>query len=352
MKKVYDIKIDDLTQILRTLKQYPNDPVVSVDIMRLECYIDRLKNNFMDCDDLSTLEQLFNDGDYLSFYRPFYCFSEFFADCGFDAQTIVVSEQYKNIKLSDMSVMDDAERFFKRQGDFFYSSFLDFKNEANNHLKFFTPTSNSSGEALALSSIGEAFVFAPNNSNITKFTILIHELEHVLDFYNNPQFFNSYPIRETAAMFMELLACDYIAEKYQLRSDSFTRKTWIHSVVKHQASLLGSKVEMLDIVNRNRFLNEEKMLTLLETAGFDEDYVKYLLESSITEDFSYQIPYLIAMELYFIYYQNKELALKILQEIIMFGTADNILDILANYNIFLGNSSMKYEAMLFKKFKN
>ncbi len=348
MKKAYDIRIKDLEDLLIILKQHANEPIVQVDIYNLTNYIRRLKRNFNN--PITTLyDKLLDDADEVPFFKPFYPFSEKFAYIGRSQIELEFNTEYRHFPMSDEQVMEDAQSFFKHQGDFFYSSFMEFNSEAADHLRFISDKADTAGETLMLKSIGEAYVFVPNYSNITKFTILIHEIQHVIDFFNNPLFMENHVISETAAIFMELLASDYIAKKYKLYNDNFQRRNFLHTLIKSQATLLKDKIEMLELVNKNRHLSEDKLFAKLDESDYSEEDIAFYLEASIIQDNSYQLPYLIAIELYKIYHQNKKLALKILEDIIVNGNNYNIFSILDKYGIILNTSVLEYEDKLYKK---
>lgn len=348
MKKVYDIKISDLKDLLLALKHFSGEPTVQNDIYCLSNYISRYKRNFSD-EKLSLYERLLNDADDVHFYKPFYPLSECLASIGRKQTELSFNASYSTIKFNDEQVMEDANVFFKEQGDFFYSAFSEFQDEATDHLKFVNTKTETSGEVLTLKSTGDAFVFVPNHSNITKFTILIHETEHVIDFFNNPEFLGAHAISETASLFMELIACDYIAKRYQLFDDSFQRRNFLHTIIKSQATLLKDKLELLDLVNKKRNLDEQSLFKYLERFEFTEEDIKFYLEATITQDNAYQIPYMIAVELYVLYHHDKVAALTILQDIIMNANQYNIFDILCKYGINLNQNMLYYEDCLYKK---
>ena len=348
MEKVYDIKIDDLKKLLNILKNYSSDPVVMADIGILSNYIKRLERNFSE-KSISLYERLLDDAGDIHFYKPFYPFSEKFSNIGRSQNELVFNTSYSFFPISDEQAMEDAEIFFRDQGDFFYSGFSSFQEEAEDHLKFINPQTDTAGETLTLKSTGEAFVFVPNYSNITKFTILIHELEHAIDFFSNQYFLDSFVIRETSAIFMELIATDFISKKYNLFDDNFQRRNFLHTLIKSQASFLGDKNELLDLVNKHKHLKEDDLLRCLKMYDFSEEDIVFLLEESITQDYSYQLPYLIAVELYVIYHNNRKKALAVLEDIILNGDQYNIFDILNKYGIVLNKNVLYYEDCLYKK---
>ena len=348
MKKAYDIKISDLKDLLTVLKQHSYESTVQIDVYRLSNYIKRYERNFSD-QQIPLYERLIDDADEVHFYKPFYPYSKVFSKIGREQTELSFSTSYTPIQMSDEQVVDDAVSFFEDKGDFFRAQFRDFCGEAQDHLKFIDDKSETAGETLTLKSTGEAFVFVPNYSNITKFTILVHESEHVIDFFNNPNFLDVHIISETAAVFMELLSCDFIAKKYNLFDDNFQRRNYLHSIIKSQATILKDKIKLLDLVNKNRFLEEDSLLKLLNKKGYPTEDIKYFLEATIEQDSAYQLPYLIAIELYVIYHKNKQLALKVLEDIIMNSNQYNIFDVLRKYGININEHILEYENLLYKK---
>lgn len=349
MKKVYDIKIKDLEEILKQLKENMYDSTTMMDAIRLEDYIKRIKNEFRPTDDISVFEQLQDDLEFHSFYKPLYPFIERFIFTGRTVDELNSSMKYQSVIFTDEQVVADVMEFYGHQGTLFHSQLLDYYDELEYHLKFINTVADTDGESLFLKSIGEAFVFVPNYSNVTKFTILIHELQHVIDFFINPSFSEEFVIRETIAMFMEMLACDYIAKKYNLYSEGFKRQQYLHAILKYNAHNVMYKTDILDIAEEHKGLNETELNSLLNKEGFDCDDLNFYFEQGIVSEVSYQISYLIAIELYMIYYKDKELALKICEDIIKYGTSDNILELLDKYGIKLNSNVVNYENKIYKK---
>lgn len=349
MKKAYNIKTKDLETILKVLKSNMYDSVVFTDALRLEDYIKRIKNGFSPTETISIFEQIQDDLEYYDFYKPFYPIVDRFIATGRTVDQLDSDVRYKSILLDDVQVFSDVEEFYGHQSKLFFSQFLCFKEEAHDHLKFVKENLDTDGETLFLKSIGEAFVFAPNYSNITKFTILIHEIQHVIDFYINPHFSDEYVIRETIAMFMEMIAADFIAKKYKLKGENFKRQQYIHAIVKYQSHNIMYKMDTLEIAEQNRGCSQKELFDVLDKEGYEEDDLDFYFEQGITTDYSYQIAYLIAIELYVIYYKDKELALSICEDIIVNGDSDNIFELLDKYGIKLNSNVTSYENKIYKK---
>ena len=150
-------------------------------------------------------------------------------------------------------------------------------------------------------------------------------------------------------MFMEMIAADYIANKYKLHGEGFKRQQYLHAIVKYQAHNIMYKMDALEVIFQNKNLSEEEIIALLEKEEFDREDLEFYFEQGITTDYSYQIAYLIAIELYVLYYKNKELVLKICEDIIVNGTSCNIFEILDKYGIQLNSNVINYENKIYKK---
>ncbi len=349
MKKVYDIKTKDLETILSMLKDNMSDSMVVMDAIRLEEYIKRIRNGFRGTELVSVFEQLQDDLEYYPFYKPFYPIIDRFINTGLSVDELDSNPRYQSILFSDEQVVSDVIEFYGHQGELFYSQMLEYYKEASDHLKFVKESVDTDGETLFLKSIGEAFVFSPNYSNITKFTILIHEVQHVIDFYINPNFSEEYVIRETISMFMEMIAADYIANKYKLHGECFKRQQYLHAIVKYQSHNIMYKMDVLDIASKYKDLDQDSLFDLLDDEGYEQDDLDFYFEQGITTDYSYQIAYLIAIELYMIYYKNKDLALRICEDIIVNGNSSNIFDLLSKYDVKLNSNVVEYENKIYKK---
>lgn len=349
MTKAYDIKINDLEDILAILQDNMFDLTVLTDAIRLSEYIKRLKREFKPSGvTISTFEQMQDDLGYYDLYKPLYPITKRFIETGLGLEELKKPSKYKSVIMSDEQVMDEAMEFYSHQGSTFYSLFKEYKEEAKDHLKFIEETPETEGETIFLKSIGEAFVFTPNYSNITKFTILIHEIQHVIDFYLNPMFSEELIIRESIAMFMEMISTDFIAKKYKLTRERNKRFKFLHSVVKSQSYNAIHKMDILNIA-KNSTVNEEELFKLLDSKGYDSDCLEYYFEQGITMDFSYQLAYLIAIELYISYYKDKEHTLVICEDIIKNGNSKNIYELLNKYGIKINSNIESYEQMIYKK---
>ena len=96
-------------------------------------------------------------------------------------------------------------------------------------------------------------------------------------------------------MFMEMIAADYIANKYKLHGEGFKRQQYLHAIVKYQSHNIMYKMDTLDVAAKNRHLSENDLLAVLNDEGYEQEDLEFYFEQGITTDYSYQIAYLIAI---------------------------------------------------------
>lgn len=352
MRKKYDIKLEYLYTLLRMLSPYRSDPDIAKDIAKVQLLIDNLKNKFIGSSrDNDVFLGIKEDLKYYSLYEPYYTYANIFAETGLTLEELSINPSYKKMKISDEGAYSNAQDFIAKQGYFFRRQLREFEKSKYDHIKFIGNNANTDGCVLYLNTTDDAFVISQHNTNFTKIIILVHELEHVVDSYNNPNLYKNYIIREIPSVFMEMTACDDIAIKYGLKDDNFQRRLLLHSIVKEQALVARDKMNMLEVVRRYSYLEYDEIIKILHEEGFSDSNLKYYCGKNLVEDFYYIIAQMTAIELYFIYQRDMELALSILKEIIMDGSDYNIMNILAKYNINLGENITKYEKELVHKLK-
>lgn len=350
MAKDYNIKLSDYEFLLHLLESN-NDgsKLINTDISLLKYFIKRVRHNFdvptsdesVDLytsviDDLQGIQKASRVISILEDYPTF-----------FHIEYDTVPE-YKSIVIPDKKAVDIAYRFFRSQNETYYSNFLDVYDTLSDHLKFIKPNKNTAGETHFIQTTGDAFIYVPNYSNISKVTILIHEIQHVMDALENAGFWYQPFIKETAAMFMELISTDYVANELHMQSEAVKRKAEIHHIVSGDRSLLLDKKEMFDSLVGKK-ISADNFLQELSNTGYTDEEVKSILYNSTDLLIGYQLPQYIAIELYYLYQTNKSKALEILLNIVRYGNDANIFDILGVYGIHVGSHLTSYESELGKK---
>lgn len=343
MAKGYNIQLSELETLLDMLCAYENDDDVSVDIETLKTFINRLKNSFNIHNDESSLEKIAINLGQLSKYKHLFPHIKTLLSKGMYFSDSV-DPDYTILDLSDDDSIDLCREFYQEQGSFFSDAVEEYCEDIEDRLLFIEPNNYCDGEMHYLSTTGDAFVLSPNHRDIRKVSILMHEFEHVIDCFNNDKFYRNSYIREIAAMFMEMIGCDYLAKKLRLDEDHLFRRYHIHSIVKSNAVYIPDKMELMRFMNSHKDKDEKTVIKEVEKVlNYEKGYIDYLLGSYLSEDYYYPIAYMIAIELYTIYNSDKEKALYILMDIIMNGNDSNIFNILKKYNIGIGHNIVNYE---------
>lgn len=337
MKRSYNISRKDIKQLMSDIITYA--PELSYDLEILQAINDKLKNNFnLEEYGDDYLGQLKQQVDTLPVFKTSYQHTKLFCLRGLYIDGSKYKTNYKKISLSERNTVRLSEEFFHECGPFFSVPFKDFKSEAENHLKFISPSRQSEGEIAFVPSSGDYFIFVPRYNNISRVSILIHEIEHYIDICNRYEFHKQHLIRESSSIFMELIGCDWLAKKLNLSKDGIKRKFQIHSNVKNDSYDIFFKTQALHIIKNNFHLNDDDLLNKLDECGFNEYNLAIFARDPLERDYYYQISYLIAIELYNLYQNDKEKALYILKQIIIYGTDENIFDLLNRFNIVLNKN--------------
>ena len=346
MAKNYKIRMEYLKQLRDMFESFVDDPMVARDYLRLDLLIERLEHDFQQtADNDGIVDQLGEDYKHWADFRKYVPKLKRFFNGGLYFSE-AVSPKFKEIKVSDEDTVMLAREFFSKQGEFFVKHFDNFlEDEAEDHIDFFDPSKHSSGEMMYLHTTGDKFIFAANYSNIVKPTAFVHEAQHVIDNEANPEFFENNVIRETAAVFMELLATDYFNNFFGLDNQNLLRQFQILSIIKMDTRDALYRDRMIKIYKKIKDYKPDHIYKRL-TKRINTDYADFMADYSIYQLYNYQIPYLTAIELYTLYQVDKDKALNILIDIILNGTPKNIFTLLAKHGISLNKHSHQYEEEL------
>ena len=346
----YKIDRDFLVNLRDMMLAFDNE-LFEEDCDNLECFIYRLNHDFND--DKS------NGRKTMSYYREnmkqYYDYRVFYPYVRKLMRSNLLFERsvcptYKDLVLRDKDAIDIARDFFSKQGSFFSKPLEEFVEEdIHDHLEFIEPNRNTDGEMCFMRSTEDAFVIVPDYDNLTKVTILIHELEHVIDCFNNHGFYNNKIIRECSSMFMEMISTEFVGKLFDFDMDPYLRRMAIHSIIKLDTRYIYFKNQLLHLGNKHKDLNSSNLRRKINHYGFNRDDISRLNDTYLINDYYYQISYLIAIELYNIYKQDKERALNILKTIVLNGNDKNILSILSSFGITLCSSLLDYEEELYLK---
>ena len=92
----------------------------------------------------------------------------------------------------------------------------------------------------------------------------------------------------------------------------------------------------------------------LEDKGYDKEEIQDILQSNIEGHFNYVVSYMVAIELYYKYKENKEEAIALLDEIIMMNCerAREYLEGINKLGINIGEHVNEYRSMLVERYNH
>lgn len=342
VKKKYHIDINDIRYLRKMISNNNQDNAFDVDLERIDILINRMSKNYDYLKEEPAINKLKRSASYQSLFNDVYPFVRYFHNKGFWLDGFP-QPKYKSVCLSDDDALSIANDFFKEQGSFYYREFNEFYKDCSSHLEFIEPNEYTVGETFFFEATGDAYVFSSDTQDFTKATILIHELEHVIDCFNNPNFYKYNLIRETSALFMEMIGSEYVAKTLECNLDDVKRRLYLHCAIKNDVMYLYDKNQILYLINNKIRSKKQIMKSLISDYGFTSYIVKIQAEKSLVEDYYYVISQLIAIELYNIYNKDKESALYILKDFILNADEENFLEVLSKHGIKLTRNFCKYE---------
>ena len=317
------------------------------DLTTLERFIHRMKHDFNDDTQYRNSIAAYRENiGYYNTYKQYYKYVRSLLKTDLKFYD-VVHPNYKVMNIGDRESLDIAVDFFKSQNKFFSDGIEEYlEDDVYEHLEFINPNEKTDGEMHFIESTGDAFVIAPDHKNITKISILIHELEHVIDSFTNPKFFKNRIIRECGSMFMELIGTDYIRSVLDVELNPEMRRFYIHSIMKMDANYLLHKNQLLYLGDKYKEFNSGNLKKIIQRYGYTLYDITRLNETCLVHDYYYQVSYLIAVELYNLYKKDKDNALFLLEFIIRNGNDNNIFKILDSFGIKLTQGLNQYEEEL------
>lgn len=341
MEKDFDIDIDFL-EYLKLIIGELQVSQVEIDTYLLNRLIGLLSGGIVTGDSPSSIEEQLNDDlKYLSFYKPYYPYVRYFSNRS-NIEGDVYTPVYKDIQISDKESVSIVYDFYKKNKLVDKGLLRDFLSDAKDHLKFISPRADTGGETIFIKCTGEWFCLVPDEKNISKVTTLVHETTHIFDWFTNPEFINSYLIKEFNALFREMIASDYFAQVLGLGNDNLKHRYYIHSLIKRYADDVYFRTQILHMLSKSKLPNASAKI--YDTFG--KGYLAYLTQDTIVDNYVYQIAYLIAIELYTLYQEDNDKALWLADYILCYGDDYNIIDILKRNDIELNKNSLDYEKKL------
>ena len=273
-----------------------------------------------------------NNGDNLTVYKRFSDYSEIVSKASIITSSVQFTDlSYSKVHKSEEEILDLTNDFYNRQNRKWKTLFGKVFNERRNNLSF--SEESDTPMMLHIPYLEYFYISIPKTGDVREECSAVHEYAHAVADLINPRADGMYYkkiLLEVPSLFMELISCDFFKYKSSTPMEYTIR----------QKQLLDTMILYFDEIYEQHSgskIEEERTYTLASN-----------LVSSGLDRLMYAFSYLVAIELLYIYYNNREKAIHYLDQIIQMQDQDNILEKLAALKITPGEHLNRYQKKLKK----
>lgn len=195
-----------------------------------------------------------------------------------------------------------------------------------------------------------SYINITKNDTVDDFLNAVHEYTHaIVDRLYFRLSEEEYPFTELVSIFMEMIAADYIKEAY-LGMDEDINTSQLSGAKK--ITVYAENIS----IQHNYFLAKEETNTrkefvqdITKMSGKTNSYIKRLLSKTAMEKLTYTIPYLTAIELYYLYKSDKERCVELIKYLIYVSYRENYNVDLVDNGIILNTHSTEWIDTLIKR---
>ena len=233
--------------------------------------------------------------------------------------------------LSPSLILDFMKEFFYDYDEKFGKVFDELYKERFNNLMF------SKGRSISyyVPSLEYSYINIFKDNTLDDFVNAVHEYTHAIvdRLYYREQGYTNYPFIELFSMFMEMIAADYMMDMFDdMEEDLNTiRLAGAKQLVVYAENI---SIEKNYIYQTHEIEDRKKVIAgMVNLSGKSRTYVKKLLDKTAIEKLSYTIPYITAIELYYLYKTDKDACKNLIEYLIY-------VDGLENYNVNLNDNGI------------
>ena len=199
-----------------------------------------------------------------------------------------------------------------------------------NHIRFVSQEqeNNFAGISIYLPYRDEAFVEIVREHTINDIITTIHEYAHLTSYSINifnklsPNFYYT----EIISLFFELIGADFLGTQFGIDKSTIL-KAENHNTMSEFADITSYKIDLITF--ESLFLqgytkNKDIKLIGRDFLNLSSEKVNYLFKNENIEISDYVIGYIIALELYYIYLEDKEKAMFILKKMLLYSAKSKL----------------------------
>lgn len=273
--------------------------------------------------------------------------------------TIHPEQKLQRINFNSSKIISVSNSFFKQFKGIFYDTYSEMKNNFDKTIHFHKLNNRitNSGQTYSVYNTPISFFEMGVNSTVQDYVSSIHEFGHGISCSINPQAmwdYEKYCFIEVDSLFFEILGTDYVGKKIHSEKDCFNINIQVLKDYLYSAQLICTKLDMYNSLSKKDLSSKKNIIEYLKNdANYNKLGIKDTLNTYIREYFHYIISYLTAIELYFIYQEEPDVALDILFQIIINKKNTNIeyLEFVKSLGLEPGKNFDKYIKKLYDKAK-
>ncbi|MBE6156482.1 MAG: hypothetical protein E7161_01930 [Firmicutes bacterium] len=231
--------------------------------------------------------------------------------------------QLKQCSLTPKDILTFTHDFYKSLGSFFFNHFMKIFLRRNDHTMFLPPDAKVSyaGMTLYIPHNNEAFIQIYREYTINDIITSIHEYAHGTSYSINflNLFAPHYFYTEIITAFFEMIGADFLSSTFGQENSTIIKATnhntmvEIGKVTSHKIDLITAESLLPNGYQRNKDLKK----VANELLELDSAKTEYLFSQENLDVDNYIMGYIIAMELYFIYLEDRDKALYILKKMLL-----------------------------------
>lgn len=228
--------------------------------------------------------------------------------------------ELKRCSLRKEDLLSITHDFYKSLNSFFFGNFMKSFYRRNDHIVFRSyNNSDLSGETTTLPSLRECFIEIFRDGTSEDILTTIHEYMHATSVLINPYHLcqEKSLYTEIDALFMELIASDYIANLFKDNSATIFKAEKLNDYLSNSDDL----AVMIDAITHEPKNGYQSNKELKRIAESEYDVLPEEIDAIIGEpelnSTIYLTSYMFALELYKMYQNDKEKALYYLKKIIL-----------------------------------
>lgn len=320
---IYTI-IDKIEYLKRTLKRENDSQKIMAlkkDIALLESYLEEINDSF----DYETPKLL----EIYNYYKELLaesscCWSDIteFGNASFNDLDFRYIPEIKRINLSKKDILELTHDFYKSLNPFFFGNFMKQFYRRFDHVRFVEPEGMEyDGFSICMVHRPEAYIEIVRQHTIEDVITTIHEYSHATSSAINPNHL-SYPkdlFVEFDSLFMELIANDFLKSVTKssdltiVKGEEFLKNVDMALEISDLISLFEAEESLPNGYTSNKVLKK----TAKEECALLPIEVESLLRERECIGEDYVISYLLAIELYKLYKEDKDKALYLLKKFIL-----------------------------------